>query len=72
MHRNWLSIDLHDSVKKILVTGVFIKVHLDDKDRKPSTKIITLENDTKNVLLPWTTNFHPHPPFFEELYMSSQ
>lgn len=57
---------------KILVTGVFIKVHLDDKDRKPSTKINTLENDANNVLLPWTTNFHPHPPFFEELYMSSQ
>lgn len=25
---------------KILVTGVFIKVHLDDKDRKPSKKLI--------------------------------
>lgn len=48
---------------KILVTGVFIKVHLDDKDRKPSTKINTLENDANNVLLPWTTNFHPHPFF---------
>lgn len=46
---------------KILVTGVFIKVHLDDKDRKPSTKINTLENDANNVLLPWTTNFHPIP-----------
>lgn len=56
---------------KILVTGFFIKVHLDDKDRKPSTKINTLENDANNVLLPWTTNFHP-TPFFKELNMSSQ
>lgn len=49
---------------KILVTGFFfIKVHLDDKDRKPSTKINTLENDANNVLLPRTTNFHPHPLF---------
>lgn len=49
---------------KILVTGFFfIKVHLDDKDRKPSTKINTLENDANNVLLPWTTNFHPTPFF---------
>lgn len=52
---------------KILVTGVFIKVHLDDKDRKPSTKINTLENDANNVLLPWTTNFHPHPFFLKNL-----
>lgn len=50
---------------KILVTGVFIKVHLHDKDRKPSTKINTLENDTNNVLLPWTTNFHPTPFFLK-------
>lgn len=71
LHRNWLSIDLHGTVKNPGYWVFFIKVHLDDKDRKPSTKINTLENDANNVLLPWTTNFHP-TPFFKELNMSSQ
>lgn len=54
---------------KILVTGVFIKVHLDDKDRKPSTKINTLENDANYCL--GQQIFTP-TPFVKELNMSSQ
>lgn len=52
LHRNWLSIDLHGTVKNPGYWVFFIKVHLDDKDRKPNKKINTFENDTNNVLLP--------------------
>lgn len=37
LHRNLLSIDLHGSVKKIMVTGLF-SVLLDDQDRKERSR----------------------------------
>lgn len=77
LHRNLLSIDLHGSVKKIMVTGLFqfsktTKTERNDQDRNLRWKISWHENDTNNLSLPGTPNFHSIFEVLYSLYMTSQ